>query len=312
MPNLHYFGPELPVAILDILPDPVLIKDAETRYIWVNAAFENLFTVKREDLVGRLDAELFPGRQVAQCNGGDLRVLETGRIDEAYETVFEKSGAKVETITRKNRLVLKDGTKLLVGIMHDVTAITRANAQLEQISYELEEKAQQLQSLAETDPLTQCFNRRALFERSRLLGSASYGLAIFDLDHFKTVNDTYGHDAGDETLVSFAQTVRSLLSEHDMFARLGGEEFVLLLPGSSEARLRDLTEKVRATWSETVVETVDTTIRSTVSVGAVYCPTQSDKDFRSYMAAADQLLYEAKSEGRNQVKLSGSLPKEAA
>lgn len=305
MPNLESYGPELPVAMLDILPNPVLIKDAETRYVWVNSAFEHLFSVARDNLVGELDANLFPGRQVAQCNGGDLRVLETGHVDEAYETVFEKSGRPVETITRKSRLVMADGTKLLVGIMHDITDISEANAQLEKISQELAEKAEEMQHLAETDALTHCLNRRALFESAENLeDGAPLGLAILDLDHFKSVNDTHGHEVGDTTLRTFAETVRVLLAEGELLARLGGEEFVLLLPGSSEARLHALTTQICDTWAHTKIETSETDFHSTVSIGAVHAPTGPNPAFDLLLAEADHLLYEAKANGRNQVSVS--------
>jgi len=91
----------LATEILEILPNPVLVKDQNLEYVWINSAFETLFSVKKEDVIGRLDTELFPNRQVSQCNGGDLRVLESGEIDEAVETVFEKNGQPRETITRK-------------------------------------------------------------------------------------------------------------------------------------------------------------------------------------------------------------------
>ena len=125
------------LAVLDILPNPVLVKDDETRYVWVNCAFEDLFQVRRADLLGCLDSEVFVDRQAAQCNGGDLRVLESGEVDEAYETMFDPSGSAVETVTRKIRLDIPtaDGsTRVLVGVMHDVTEVNDANRQLERTS----------------------------------------------------------------------------------------------------------------------------------------------------------------------------------
>jgi len=122
---------ELPVAVLDILPNPVLIKGSDLRYVWVNTAYEKLFGVSRDDIKGRLDKEFFKDRQVAQCNEGDLRVLDTGEIDEAVETVFDEHLQPRETITLKSRLKLSDGSVYLVGVMHDVTEVVVANRQLE-------------------------------------------------------------------------------------------------------------------------------------------------------------------------------------
>jgi len=150
----------LATEILEILPNPVLVKDQNLEYVWINSAFEALFSVKREEVIGRLDTDLFPNRQVSQCNGGDLRVLESGKIDEAVETVFEKNGQPRETITRKSRLVLPDSSVYLVGVMHDITAVTRANEALTRSQSMLEEKTNELAELVMTDVLTGCSNTR--------------------------------------------------------------------------------------------------------------------------------------------------------
>ena len=151
--------PELPVSILDILPNPVLVKGEDLRYVWVNAAFEDLFDVKRDELIGELDKDVFPDRQVAQCNGGDLRVLDSGEIDEAYETVFKDKTEPRVTITRKSRLDI-GGQLFLVGVMHDVTDVTRTNEELEASKKLLEEQSELLKEMAYTDPLTGTMNRR--------------------------------------------------------------------------------------------------------------------------------------------------------
>lgn len=136
-------GSELPIAVLDILPNPVLIKGDDLRYVWVNASYERLFGVTSAELKGKLDKEFFTDRQVAQCNGGDLRVLESGDIDEAQETVFDEDGLPRETITRKSRLELSDGSIFLVGVMHDVTDVVVANRALETKQAELIDAVQQ-------------------------------------------------------------------------------------------------------------------------------------------------------------------------
>ena len=122
---------ELPIAVLDILPNPVLIKGSDLRYVWVNAAYEKLFGLTSDALRGKLDTEFFNDRQVAQCNGGDLRVLENGVIDEALETVLNENHQPREIIIRKSRLELSDGSVYLVGVMHDITEVVFANRALE-------------------------------------------------------------------------------------------------------------------------------------------------------------------------------------
>ena len=140
---LEHGGNELPISVLDILPNPVLIKGSDLRYVWVNAAYEKLFGVTCADLKGKLDKDFFKDRQVAQCNGGDLRVLDSGEIDEAQETVFDAHGQPRETITLKSRLELSDRSVYLVGVMHDVTEVVAANRALEIKQSELIEAVQQ-------------------------------------------------------------------------------------------------------------------------------------------------------------------------
>ncbi len=292
---------ELPFAALDALPNPVLIKDHETRYVWVNAAFERLFQVNREDLVGRLDKELFTKRQVAQCNGGDLRVLGTGQTDEAYETVIDPELGPRETITRKSRLE-SDGSFFLVGVMHDITEVTRINQQLEEAAAELEAQAKELRHLAGSDPLTGCLNRRALCEvvsADFTKASDEGGLVLFDLDRFKRINDTFGHAAGDAALVHFAEIVRASIRDTDSLARLGGEEFVAVLPGAGETDIEQIAERVRSAVEQTPFEFAGQLICLTVSAGGVYRRGIEAQDLDGWIADADRCLYGAKTGGRN-------------
>lgn len=292
---------ELPLAVLDALPNPVLIKDHETRYVWVNGAFERLFQVTRDDLVGRQDKELFSSRQVAQCNGGDLRVLETGDTDEAYETVIDPELGARETITRKSRLELS-GSVFLVGVMHDITEVTRINQQLEAAAIELEAQAAELRALAGSDPLTGCLNRRALCDVVLTEFSTPNdegGLVLFDLDRFKVINDTFGHAAGDAALVHFTKLVKASIRDTDALARLGGEEFVAVLPGAAEHDVEQIAERVRLAVEQAPFEFGGSRICLTVSAGGVHRRGADAQDIDGWIAEADKCLYGAKSGGRN-------------
>ena len=203
---------ELPVSILDILPTPVLVKDDTLRYVWVNAAFERLFGVRREDIDGRLDAEFFKDRQVAQCNGGDLRVLETGVVDEAYETIFDENVSPRETLTRKSRLVLADGSTYIVGIMHDITDVTLANTALEERQRELIEARKVAEKASE--------------EKSRLLAGMSHelrtplngilGFAQILAGHVGPVTPTASTEYGQAILTSGERLLRQINAVLDL------------------------------------------------------------------------------------------------
>ncbi|MEL7150312.1 MAG: GGDEF domain-containing protein [Pseudomonadota bacterium] len=291
---------ELPIAILDILPNPVLVKDAETRYVWVNSAFEDLFNVRRADLIGQLDKDMFKDRQVAQCNGGDLRVLESGNVDEAYETVYKDNKHPRVTITRKSRLTV-DGTHFLVGVMHDITDITEANRALEDSKTQLEEQSIRLAEMAYTDPLTGVLNRRRLAELAEMVFGTHRnhgGAIVCDLDHFKRVNDAYGHDAGDAALLHFVDIAQTALREGDLIARTGGEEFACLLPGTNAEESFAIAERMRAALEISPFTFGGHSIPLTVSLGATQLnggPFQLD----ALLSRADKCLYRAKNEGRN-------------
>ena len=165
----------------------------------------------------------------------------------------------------------------------------------------------QLEFLAARDPLTGIGNRRAMEQElllaieahSRRLGV--FGLALLDLDHFKRINDSYGHEAGDETLVAFTALVQGSIRKLDRFYRIGGEEFVLLLPGLDAAGLAILCEHVRA-QVEAGLRCRDEPI--TTSIGAVML--RPDDDSASWLARADDALYRAKRGGRNRVEVEGN------
>ncbi len=297
----------LSTEILDILPNPVLVKNDALEYVWINRAFEQLFSVKRENVVGKLDAELFPDRQVAQCNGGDMRVLNDGEIDEAVETVFENSGRARETITRKSRLDLGEGEVYLVGVMHDITEVTRANEALEESRQLLEDQAVELVKLATTDALTGCGNRRHLQQcEDSLLSVAERSVALLgmDIDRFKAINDSQGHDCGDAVLKHFASLIRSHISDSDYFIRLGGEEFVVSLSGVSAAESLSKADAIRQAIEDTPFIYKGDRIPYTVSVGVAFKEVGETATMEAMLKTADANLYRAKVSGRNRVVLA--------
>lgn len=291
----------LPVAVLDALPNPVLVKDAETRYVWVNAAFERLFDVRTDDLVGRLDTEVFQYRQAAQCNGGDLRVLESGEVDEASEAVVDPQLGERETITRKSRIEV-GGQYYLIGVMHDITEVTEQNRKLAQIGSVLEQQATELQRLASTDPLTGALNRRAMHEQLDALtaGESELGVIAIDLDHFKTINDTAGHAAGDRVLTEVVERVRREIRPTDLVARLGGEEFLVIVPELDAASTVGIAERIRAAIDHQEIDVDGESLRITVSVGVCH-DAHAERSTDMLLRDADERLYEAKRSGRNTV-----------
>lgn len=300
-----------PIAtdILDILPNPVLVKNQSLEYVWINKAFEQLFSVSRSEVIGKLDSELFPNRQVSQCNGGDLRVLKTGDTDEAVETVFKQNGIARETITRKSRLDVNETEIYLVGVMHDITEVTRANERLSESEAKLQEQAIELVKYATTDALTGCYNRRKLAECERNAitnPSVSASLLMMDIDKFKSINDNYGHECGDTVLRHFADVVRSTLDEQDIFVRLGGEEFVVVLMGLDANSTVEKADAIRRLVENTPVLHAGQECQFTVSIGLYFKSHGVSDVIDNALRIADKNLYEAKSAGRNRVVLAAA------
>lgn len=163
-----------------------------------------------------------------------------------------------------------------------------------------------LQKIASLDILTGALNRRRLDEegnrlwaRSRRTGDV-LAIMMIDVDHFKSVNDRYGHPAGDEVLRRLALIAQASIRVDDYFARYGGEEFCILLPSTTEKEAFPLAERLCEIFSALSIEFNGTTIASTISVG-VADSTQAGLDFSSLVAAADAALYRAKQQGRNRV-----------
>ena len=163
-----------------------------------------------------------------------------------------------------------------------------------------------VQQMAITDELTGFYNRRGLFEfgRREVERSARFNrplcAVMLDIDHFKQVNDRFGHPLGDQVLHGLAERCRSHVREIDIFGRYGGEEFVLLLPENDIAMAYVVAERLRQVVAEMPLETDQGEISITISLG-VTAATQDTKDLPSLIERADQALYLAKHSGRNRV-----------
>jgi diguanylate cyclase (GGDEF)-like protein len=174
---------------------------------------------------------------------------------------------------------------------------------------------EQMALLATTDFLTGLLNRRAFFERSesaRMLAlrmRKPIALLMLDIDHFKQLNDRYGHATGDEALVVFAQSARAALRDHDIMGRLGGEEFALALPGTGLAGAVQVAERLRESVKAAQVNTSGACHSMTVSVGVVLV--DPNETLTAALARADHALYAAKSAGRDRVEVGPAMLKRA-
>ena len=190
----------------------------------------------------------------------------------------------------------------LVGIITQSDLLEATNRQLAELSRE----HGQLRAAAMRDELTSLYNRRAFneFFKEELSRVRRYGgllaLVLFDLDHFKQVNDRYGHDAGDEVLRAFARVLRKCAREVDVVARYGGEEFVALMPAAGTRAGRIFAERVRRDLAGKTVRTSGGKLRVTTSAGVCKF-TRHAGSMRAMLKQADLAMYKAKHTGRNRV-----------
>lgn len=172
----------------------------------------------------------------------------------------------------------------------------------------LESARAMLNHLATVDPLTNAFNRRYFFDRAQVeleiakLRKNRTSILLLDIDHFKKINDTYGHPVGDQILIGMVALCEGNLREMDTLARLGGEEFVILLPETDLAEARHIAERLRRTLEHTPIQTDAGPLHVTISIGALSHPTTDDDlPVHKLVQQADQAMYLAKRSGRNRV-----------
>src|SRR5882757_2163593 len=179
---------------------------------------------------------------------------------------------------------------------------------------EIEAKNLLLKELSLTDALTSLPNRRAIedWATRQLSGAARYGfsfwVALADLDHFKRVNDTYGHDAGDNVLKAFSQILKTKSRSSDICGRIGGEEFLFVLTHATEEDAKRVVECVRAELEAAKFNFNGKSLTVTASFGLAAFPGTQAPDFNRLVAQADLALYSAKHLGRNRVEVKEPEP----
>lgn len=302
----------LPVArhlLLDALIDPVLVVDPRGRVIEANPAALRLAQMDRDWHGCELSSWPVIGRALDDMARQDALDSPQLLIIEARGQFFE---IRLRTISKASRegtvalgqmLYLRDITEFQHSQLRLAEALETSKRQLETIS-KLHES---LQNQALRDPLTGLYNRRHLQEFvARELARSQreatpIALAMVDLDHFKLLNDRYGHAVGDDALKAIAAFLLNGLRTTDTVFRIGGEEFLVILPHTAPwealAKLEQLCYKLAAQELDTRVGPV----QLTMSVGLAHYPSQGD-DLESLMQHADAQLYQAKGSGRNRVK----------
>ncbi len=293
----------LPEQILDQLGHAVLVTNQKDEIVYVSKMAEQITGYTPEEaLHHRGCRELFEhfdadGNLLCKKDCPMSACGLTGRSHESAVYMRHKSGQLIPVVTRISPYRSPDG---------DITGTIQTFTQHARLA-EAERRIAELEELAMIDPLTRQLNRRGFeqaleqaiedFRRYKRL----FSILFVDLDHFKLVNDNFGHGVGDELLVAVARTLKDSLRRSDSIGRWGGEEFVLLLQGSGFG-VACVAERCRKLVAAT---SVAADIRVTASIGVT--AVRAGDSAEGIIARADRLLYESKAKGRNRIT-SDSLP----
>ncbi|MDP1526217.1 MAG: diguanylate cyclase [Rhodocyclaceae bacterium] len=295
----------------------VSIADPQGRITYVNDKFCAVSQYAREELIGRDHRIINSGQHPPSMFVDMWRMIASGATWQGEVCNRKKDGSLYWVSTTILPFLNAAGRpEHYISVRTDITSIKMAEMMLEsnqerleelvaQRTAELAEREAAFQRLSETDMLTGVANRRKfdetlLIETSRAQRHGlSLMLVMLDIDHFKKLNDTYGHQVGDSVLVEFAQRLASHIRAHDFLARWGGEEFAVLATLNDSEDPRQFADKLRALIAANEFSVVG---HVTASLGlSIYRP---DEDIDALLSRADKALYAAKANGRNRVEVT--------
>ena len=289
-------------TILDTLPATLNCKDAEGRYVLMNSFQARQLALHASEVIGTSTADLYGETWASIVRDQDTQVLSTGRALGPYREDYNSLGEKAGYwLTYKFPLLLGKEGKCdhVATISFDITPLYEAEQNLRSASY--------------TDALTGLLNRRWLDHRidewergvekleagTAVQHPAVVGILIIDIDHFKRINDSWGHSAGDEALREMAKRLQDVVRASDQIVRLGGEEFLVIMQDASVSQIKTTAERIRSEVAAIPFHQIETQPSITVSIG---CSQVGDaRTIKKSLEAADNALYVAKGAGRNRV-----------
>ncbi|CAA7618887.1 putative Diguanylate cyclase [Candidatus Terasakiella magnetica] len=280
-------------ALFDTLPIPIFARDRNGLFITCNKAYERYFGTPKDVLIGKTAYDLFPQDLADEYMTADREIID-GRGAKTYQTtVIAANGDERRVVIDKARYQSADS--LAAGIVATVIDVTdRENMQHE------------LWRLATTDPLTNVGNRRhflAIAESEMVRvhrHDRPVSVITFDIDHFKQINDRYGHGIGDDTIRAVVDTCAAILRDNDVIGRMGGEEFAILLPETELPAATEVAKRLLERVGALCIDTETGTFTLTASFGVTQVRDE-DATIDITLRRADAALYDAKNSGRNRV-----------
>jgi diguanylate cyclase (GGDEF)-like protein/PAS domain S-box-containing protein len=283
-------------AVLEGTTDSIAVKDRDGRYVLINPAGARVLRHMREEILGRTNDD-FLSPETARANKElDLKLMEANRTETSEQIVTVENETRVFLSTKGP---YRDAAGNVIG----TTAISRDITDRKQMEERIKEQAIR-------DPLTSLYNRRYLDEtlerelsRTRRK-SAFVSVIMIDIDHFKRLNDTHGHAAGDEVLRRFAKIVLENVRREDVPCRYGGEEFAVVLPELSLEKAVERAERLRGELGRLALTFDGKRIDGLSASFGVATSPQHGLTGEALLSAADAALYRAKAQGRDRVAMA--------
>jgi len=297
-------------AIVNTAVDAIITIDETGIIQRVNPSTERIFGWEQDTLVGRNVQILMADDDRKHHNDYLRHYLETGKahvLGAGREAVARRKDGTIFPIDLSVSEAKVEGGHFFVGVIRDITERKAVEAELQAAKAAAEEAATH-------DPLTGLWNHNRILEilmeemaRSDRMGS-TVSLIMVDLDHFKLVNDGHGHVIGDEVLREVADRLQKAVRVYDSVGRFGGEEFMVVLPGTIPADAERAAERIRQEIGKTPIYTSDGSLEVTASLGVVTRAGELVNDATALLVAADTALYESKESGRNRVTVATLAP----
>ncbi|MGB9681897.1 MAG: diguanylate cyclase [bacterium] len=320
-------------ALLKQITNGIFILDTNGRFNFTNPQLAEMLGYLEKEVLQSDTLDLFPLKERAKI-AVQINEALSGEIKSTRTEMLSKANSVIPVLLTSSPLKIDGNIVGTLNVVTDLQEISKKEKELQDaleeinvLNEELSERSQQLEmalarlnmrlfevelekdnaeKLAITDPLTHLYNRRFFEERFKdellktKISKTQLSLIMADIDHFKVINDTYGHKVGDKVLEVLALILKANVRDKDIVARYGGEEFMILLPNTNKIDAQKVAERIRQEIEETPLTEIDGPERFTVSFGVAGFP-EDGEDINDLFLKVDQALYEAKKLGRNRV-----------
>jgi len=289
-------------AIFNSVPNPIFIKNEKLEFIFINKAYEKMFNIKMKNILGKsvLDLEYLSEDDRIFYQNEDMEMMTNGKTKHHIFDYLYKGKEMHTYLYWSSGFIQKNGMHGLIGTLVDINRQSRKIHKLRKKLRIIGTEKKEIVKKYKLDPLTNLYTRGTFDEALQKAASSSengFSCIMLDIDHFKKINDTFGHTTGDSVLKIFASVLQKCSRKRDMACRYGGEEFVVLLPGSKLDAAMMVAERIRRDVPQNVHTPDGKCV--TASIG---CSEYIQGEPGAFaVQRADRALYMAKQAGRNRV-----------